>query len=481
MKKFLSYLKQIFLGLVIVGGVLFSIPVMIGISNSLLEFLVNPTTLYSIQEFGPYSFFSWFIILFPLIISVILFPLLLTIWIIKDSRKFKALGVKTSPLLWAIGVFLPTSIIVFPIYLIKRNIAWIQINTTNVSIGEDAVPLDVKIKKILKKVLKWGGIFIVSFIVMSVFLVNYKNYITYGPSNTVETAKNIDLTRCPNDEGDFYRQTETNVYDRGQKVQGADPKTFTVLCGYYAKDKNHAYWNGLPIIGADSKSFFIINEEYAKDNTHVYNGYSIVDGADLQTFVVLNGSYAKDKDHLYHFASSVQGVDLKTLVVVNEDYAKDKYYVYDGDAKMILYKNGFIVGKIDPETFSVFGGYYFEDKNGIYWGNDLIGGAVPDKATFVAINDKYAKENYAYAKDKNHVYFLGSVLDSADPKTFTIIEDNYTKDINHIYTDHSIIQGADLETFSVINSEYSKDKNNVYDYGEIVLGADPKTFIVPKD
>ena len=122
MKEILNYLLQIFLSLLIVLGVSFFVLVA---TLALLEILmkIDSVTIYQIAIFGPFSVYSWLILL-TLFSGLILALAIFGFWITRDSKKFRAKGIKNSPFLWAIGVILPTIIIVFPLYFIRRNITW---------------------------------------------------------------------------------------------------------------------------------------------------------------------------------------------------------------------------------------------------------------------------------------------------------------------------------------------------------------------
>jgi DKNYY family len=112
----------------------------------------------------------------------------------------------------------------------------------------------------------------------------------------------------------------------------------------------------------------------------------------------------------------------------------------------------------------------------------------------------------ADAKDRNHVYCNGEILNGADPATFTVLSSGYvdesggvngsfTKDKNHAYIDCALIHDSDAATFRLVRKPspdyfafYAKDENHVYfcasycgppyNTGDLVelRGADPATF-----
>jgi len=99
---------------------------------------------------------------------------------------------------------------------------------------------------------------------------------------------------------------------------------------------------------------------------------------------------------------------------------------------------------------------------------DLLVEANP--ATFVALD-------YWYGKDSNGVWLLDSPLDEplitqtiigADPTSFILIPDE-SGYANSMYPN---------ENFSAV---YTKDKNHVYYIGDVVNGVDPVSFTLPAD
>lgn len=50
-----------------------------------------------------------------IVMLAILFPIALVVWVVIDAKKFKARGINTSPLNWALGVIF-FAVIAFSIY-----------------------------------------------------------------------------------------------------------------------------------------------------------------------------------------------------------------------------------------------------------------------------------------------------------------------------------------------------------------------------
>jgi len=74
---------------------------------------------------------------------------------------------------------------------------------------------------------------------------------------------------------------------------------------------------------------------------------------------------------------------------------------------------------------------------------------------------------WEYARDKNHVYWRGDIIASADPRTFEHVAGRYTKDNQHVFIDQRIVKDADPATFQKVHGEeiLGRDKNDFY-YGD---------------
>jgi hypothetical protein len=84
-------------------------------------------------------------------------------------------------------------------------------------------------------------------------------------------------------------------------------------------------------------------------------------------------------------------------------------------------------------------------------------------------------EIQAYAKDKNHIYFIGKIMkNECDVTTFEILSHSYARDKNHVYhissspSSPSILEGADPETFIAIGKYRGKDANHLFERWRIV-------------
>lgn len=95
-------------------------------------------------------------------------------------------------------------------------------------------------------------------------------------------------------------------------------------------------------------------------------------------------------------------------------------------------------------------------------------------------NPKEARTSHA--RDKNHIYSYGKILEGPDRASFGVFLDStYTKDKAHVYYSHKIMEGADPESFELVGGDYTKDKNSVYFKNRKIKGADVATFTFLND
>ena len=132
------------------------------------------------------------------------------------------------------------------------------------------------------------------------------------------------------------------------------------ICGYL-KDKNNVYVfgdNGAHKIlnGADADSFERLDPYYGKDQISVYLCANKINNADPATFIVQDGwwaKWAKDKNSVYDFWGKpvdIQDLDITSFEFVWSEYAKDKNNVYCTIYTYIdsTYR---IIPWADPQTF----------------------------------------------------------------------------------------------------------------------------------
>ena len=109
-----------------------------------------------------------------------------------------------------------------------------------------------------------------------------------------------------------------------------------------------------------------------------------------------------------------------------------------------------------------------------------------------AFNSSKGIKSYVYSVVEDEVYFSGDKLKEADAKTFhqnykptDAINPDYTFDKSHVFYLGQVVEGADPSAFANIAhrktghiKKYWSDTKAVYYKGEKIQNADPKNFVV---
>ncbi|MDE2001825.1 MAG: hypothetical protein KGJ13_11965 [Patescibacteria group bacterium] len=107
--------RQFIIAVMVLFGFLIGPSLVLGVLR-----VVNPEMAYGLLLIGPYSVGSWA----ALLMMALWYPLALGVWVFRDASRFYNEGIRTSPLAWAIGSFLPTALVVIPVYYIVREVVW---------------------------------------------------------------------------------------------------------------------------------------------------------------------------------------------------------------------------------------------------------------------------------------------------------------------------------------------------------------------
>jgi len=177
--------------------------------------------------------------------------------------------------------------------------------------------------------------------------------------------------------------------------------------------------------------------------------------------------YAKDKQHAF-FQDRIISDKPNVLRLITPTYyvnyisnqgSDGQFYYYATDGVQV-FLNGNDIKGADPTTFEVpFGGVpdLARDSHAIYFKGTRVDGA--DVKSFVVLPSLIQIGNHikysGYAKDRNHVYFVGydyesnlcakklCVLETADPKTFVIDDKSGAvgdaKDASHYFNNGNVV------------------------------------------
>jgi hypothetical protein len=94
----------------------------------------------------------------------------------------------------------------------------------------------------------------------------------------------------------------------------------------------------------------------------------------------------------------------------------------------VEYFNGLLPQDIDPLTFQELDGWFAKDKNFAYYYRPTSGGMLIEKLDSAdAKTFKVLQGHYKYAIDKNYVFEESSTIKDLNPKTLKILRDNKGK------------------------------------------------------
>ncbi len=137
-------------------------------------------------------------------------------------------------------------------------------------------------------------------------------------------------------------------------------------------------------------------------------------GADFTTFKVIKesreGLYAADQNHVFYHGRIVEGADPESFRITRP--LKDAKISYPDtfiDKSAVWIEGGRLNAHVD--SFQNLGGLYSRDKDNIYHQRKNLEGA--DIHTFEYLL-------YDFARDRNHVYLNGRILEDVEPSSFSV-------------------------------------------------------------
>jgi hypothetical protein len=109
---------------------------------------------------------------------------------------------------------------------------------------------------------------------------------------------------------------------------------------------------------------------------------------------------------------------------------------------------------------------YARDHQHVYRWGVVIENADPQSFEVLGYTGCNNFEGEYYTRDIQHVYFSGEAIPGADPATFQMLGGcGYAKDAKRAYFESRVVSGADLMTFQILDNSQARDKNNCYRYG----------------
>ncbi len=258
---------------------------------------------------------------------------------------------------------------------------------------------------------------------------------------------------------DAYAKDVYFAYNRGQRIPNVDAWTFRIvpkseMGSIYTEDKKRVMlrtffhtddgkskYETRDIVGADPSTFQVLGGIYAKDERHVYFGTRIIDGADVATFRVYRDNvrervseYTLDSHSVYFEGKPIDGADPVTL-----QYTIDPRILITGSF-VVDKNNAYRDGKVFPR----------EDLA------QLEKGQIPSNARSLGSNYyRYQGEIYYYDSGPHAVPSLDAL--GADAASFHVLKYGYAADKNSVYCDGQYMKGKTRDSldFNIIGKRES--------------------------
>lgn len=129
------------------------------------------------------------------------------------------------------------------------------------------------------------------------------------------------ITFFPNDSTFALMKDRVNVYKSGEKLHSFQASTFKQIGFYYIDEDTVTTVNQEPLVNVVPSQFHLIGQsrEFGTDGVHVYYAGKLLREADPKTFRTFGTTgYAVDNKNVYHYEEIMQGKDPNTFVVPQE-------------------------------------------------------------------------------------------------------------------------------------------------------------------
>lgn len=225
-------------------------------------------------------------------------------------------------------------------------------------------------------------------------------------------------------------------------------------------------------------TFFKDNAEtdYWQDDRHVYYAGNKLTGAipDTCSFI---GRFFISGAFVFLEGKQRDDIEIATLKMFDLYYYANKGKVYT-----CVYQEN-LVPHADASSFQLLEYPFYKDEGDVldldFMCKDDFHVYYHDKIVEDANPKTFKRLDKVYSIDKNFVYIKGEIQPDSHAPSFTIdLPFHFARDKNQIYY-QKIIEGADVETFEVIGeSAYAKDKNHIYFMNEKLYNVDRVSFKV---
>lgn len=281
-----------------------------------------------------------------------------------------------------------------------------------------------------------------------------------GETNIVDTTKPIDL--------EFY----PSVFGFDGSIGHSAYVEISILAKFFGRHFSENSESGRTAMNIDLADVRVLRTESGKTTRWVAHRNTIYfaspyvttikhkkTSADIHSFWIpdgaIHGKYLCDKNHVYCDGLKLKNVSPEHFVVFNRCFAGDKLSIFTvyGNAKV---KHPWCFEALDDGNVNnddVYVSGYGRDDVYVYWFN---GSTSTGHATVVRSCKKphtFRSIKSGYGIDDDYVYFEAVKIPKANPKTWTMINNNYSKDDKNIFYFRKVVVGADLESFEGSSSD----------------------------
>src|ERR1051325_2169494 len=192
----------------------------------------------------------------------------------------------------------------------------------------------------------------------------------------------------------------------GRTVPGADPKTFEVLLGCYARDAQSVFFGTTRSQKIDRATFCVLSVHFGVDAQNAYFAHTPIPDTDPNSFRVLDSARTPyGSPGPFGFLTAAYVADANRVWFCSNRISKVK------DA--------------DPHSFVSLGNRFGRDKDRLYFEHTAIAGV--DRVTWRAWRD-------ALSVDKDNVFFFERKVPGVDRASIALLTvQNCFMDRNRVY------------------------------------------------
>ena len=171
---------------------------------------------------------------------------------------------------------------------------------------------------------------------------------------------------------DRYAKDDKSVFYQGEKIDGADAKTFEALDEFFARDKNSGWYGKELVKNSKGKTFSVVNSYYSTDGYDYFFTTEPLRTVNPRNFKFVHGEgdlecWTTDGSFYFYKNYKVPSEDYNNLTIYPESggISNDKRWAYFTDRKLNYDDEGkWVVDTIDIASFRVTGFIECRDKFG---------------------------------------------------------------------------------------------------------------------